>query len=159
MMTHLPRCFVSFTGLANTISRVILSFGFPRLKLRLSAMNKPPDVNTYLQNLSAGERKVLTTLRQQILKAMPGMEERLSRGVPFFYYRGKRAVGFRASKTHLSFFIMEGNVLHEMRNEVSEYKNGPTVIQFSPEAPLPDRLVEKLVRARVAEIEKSVGKR
>lgn len=36
------------------------------------------------------------------LQIAPTMEERLSRGVPFFYYKGKRAVGFRSSKTHLS---------------------------------------------------------
>ncbi len=111
-------------------------------------------VSQYLSTLSNEERETLETIRKQILSLMPEAEERLSRSAPFFYYKGKRAVGFRSSKTHLSFFIMEGKVLDTHRSELSDYDNSSTVIKFSPEKPLDENIIEKLVRARIQEIEK-----
>ena len=116
-------------------------------------------ISQYLNELTNKEREALETVRKQILSLMPEANERLSRGVPFFYYKGKRAVGFRSSKPHLSFFIMEGNVLDAYRSELSEYDNSSTVIKFSPEKPLNKGIIEKLVRARIEEIEKSLIKK
>lgn len=121
-------------------------------------MDGKKDVLSYLDDLPLEEKAALQNLRNQILNIIPNFEEHLSRGVPFFYYKGKRAVGFRSSKKHLSFFIMEGNVLNTLRNEFSAFKNGPTIIQFTPENPLPKDLISKLVRARISEIEKAVTK-
>lgn len=111
------------------------------------------EVAAYLDQLPAEGKRVLEALRQQILVVAPNMVERLSRGVPFFYYLGKRAVGFRASKTHLSFFIMEGEVLKTLRQEFQEFDHGSIVIRFVAKKPLPANLVTKLVLARLAEIE------
>ena len=111
------------------------------------------DVVAYFNGLSSAERRVLGAMRKQILQLVPELEERLSRGVPFFYYRSKRAVGYRASKNHLSFFIMEGKVLHNLRDEIADFDNSSTVIRFTAEKPLPEKLVKQLVCARIAEIE------
>lgn len=112
----------------------------------------------YLQNLPKQEKEVLEVLRNQIQKVNPELEERLSRGVPFFYYKGKRAVGFRSSKTHLSFFIMEGNVLKDLKDELSKYDLSSTVIRFKPGNPLPEKVIKMLVVARVQEIDASFAK-
>ncbi|NJM94066.1 MAG: DUF1801 domain-containing protein [Cytophagales bacterium] len=98
----------------------------------------------------------MEALRKQILKYAPDMSERLSRGVPFFYYRGKRAVGFRSSKNHLSFFIMEGHVLKNLRDDIASYDNSATVIKFSVKNPLPETLIKKMVLARIEEINKDL---
>jgi uncharacterized protein YdhG (YjbR/CyaY superfamily) len=115
-------------------------------------------VSQYLSELPKKEREALEIVRKQILRLMPEAEERLSRGVPFFYYKGKRAVGFRSSKSHLSFFIMEGRVMDVYRSEISDYDSSSTVIKFSPEKPLKKGIIEKLVHARMAEIIKSLVK-
>lgn len=114
-------------------------------------------VLNYLDNLPKLEKDALGILRNQILKVIPHLEERLSRGVPFFYYKGKRAVGFRSSKTHLSFFIMEGRVLKDFKKELSEYNTSSTVIKFKPENPLPESIIRMLVLARVQEIDTSLS--
>lgn len=123
----------------------------------MPTMNNP--VSRYLNELPKKEREALEIVRKQILNLMPEAEERLSRGVPFFYYKGKRAVGFRSTKTHLSFFIMEGKVLDTHRSELSDYDNSSTVIKFSPDKPLNKGIIEKLFRARIEEIEKSLIKK
>jgi uncharacterized protein YdhG (YjbR/CyaY superfamily) len=116
-------------------------------------MHNHADVDAYLQGLAEADRNALESLRQHIATLMPSAEQRLSRGVPFFYYKGKRAVGFRASKGYLSFFIMEGHVLNTMKHALREYDSSSTVVWFTPDKPLPKALVEKLVKARVTEIE------
>lgn len=120
-------------------------------------MNANNEVTHYLDQLPDEERKALEKIRRQILRIMPQAEERLSRGVPFFYYKGKRAVGFRSSKTHLSFFIMEGEVLNQYRSAFSQYKNSSTVIEFSPVKPLEEEIVDLLVRARMEEIDQKAS--
>ena len=116
-------------------------------------MHNHADVDAYMQGLAEADRNALELLRQHIAALMPEAEQRLSRGVPFFYYKGKRAVGFRASKSHLSFFIMEGHVLKTMRHALREHESSSTVVWFTPDKPLPKALVEKLVKARVTEID------
>ncbi len=120
---------------------------------------KSNEVSAYLDQLPAADKKTLETLRQQIKLVAPKLEEGLSRGVPFFYYLGKRAVGFRSSKTHLSFFIMEGRVLQTLQQEFQDFKYSTTVIRFDSKNPLPEQLIKKLVLARLAEIEnKTINK-
>lgn len=112
------------------------------------------EVRAYFMMLPEAERNILQAICQQIQQLVPAAELKLSRGVPFFYYKGKRAVGFRSSKTHLSFFIMEGDVLNSYRKLFASYDNSKTVIRFQPEQPLDPAIIEKLVLARIDEIDK-----
>lgn len=118
-------------------------------------MNQTKEILAYLQKLPIQEQTILRNLRDQILSISPNLEEKLSRGVPFFYYLGKRAVGFRSSKNHLSFFIMEGNVFKNKIKTLSGFDWSSTVIRFKVEKPLPKSLVEELVLARLKEIEQT----
>lgn len=111
-------------------------------------------IENYLSSLPVPIRETLQVLRATIKSVAPDMEERLSSGAPFFWYRGRRAVGFGAAKTHLSFYIMHGDVLNSHRKDLAEYDTSRTVIRFTQEKPLPEKLVQKLVRARLEEIER-----
>lgn len=112
-------------------------------------------VEDYLSTLPEPIRETLQALRTSIKSVAPGMEERLSSGAPFFWYRGRRAVGFGAAKSHLSFYIMHGDVLKTHRKDLADYGTSRTAVRFTQEKPLPTELVQKLVRARLEEIERS----
>lgn len=116
-------------------------------------MSIPEEVAAYFLKLPEEERQALDAISQQILELVPAAQLKISRGVPFFYYKGKRAVGFRSSKTHLSFFIMEGTVLNRFREEFTDYDNSTTVIRFQPNKPLHSTIIKKLVLARIKEID------
>ncbi|GAB2676081.1 hypothetical protein GCM10027036_32220 [Flavihumibacter cheonanensis] len=116
-------------------------------------MSIPEEVAAYFLKLPEKDRQALDAISQQIQELVPTAQLKLSRGVPFFYYKGKRAVGFRSSKTHLSFFIMEGTVLNRYRKLFAAYDNSNTVIRFQPERPLDPTIIEKLVLARIEEID------
>lgn len=115
-------------------------------------MRKTP-THDYLAALPPAQREALTVLRDTIRGVAPAMEERLSSGAPFFWHRGRRAVGFGAAKEHLSFYIMHGNVLARHRKELEPYDVSRTVVRFTPNRPLPSELIRTLVRARIEEIE------
>lgn len=117
------------------------------------------DIASYLATLPVELAAALTSLREQLASLVPAYTEKLSRGVPFFYYRGKRAVGYRASKGHLSFFIMEGKVLQSFAAELKNWEHGPTVVRFQPNQPIPIGLLAPLVAARLAEIDAQLARK
>jgi uncharacterized protein YdhG (YjbR/CyaY superfamily) len=115
-------------------------------------------VEEYLARLPREQREALERLRQTVRSVVPGVEEVIRTRVPAFRYNGRPLVGMGASKRHLSLFIMHGNVLEAHQDELSAFDTSNTVIRFMPERPLPTRLVVKLVKARMAEIEDSSRK-
>jgi uncharacterized protein YdhG (YjbR/CyaY superfamily) len=116
------------------------------------------EVFEYLNNLKPEEQNALEKIRGQVRFLLPDAEERLSRGVPFFYYQGKRVVGFRSTKTHLSFFIKDGHSMKNLKRDLGNYNHSKTVIRFTPQNALPEDLIKKLVIVRIKEIEKQTLK-
>lgn len=110
-------------------------------------------VEAYLNGQDKPAKMALEHLRKQLMQIEPSFKQGISRGVPFFYYRGKRAVGFRASKTHLSFFIMEGQVLKNNAQQLAGLDAGPTLIRFQPDMPIPHAVICLLVQERLREID------
>lgn len=77
----------------------------------------------------------------------------IRRGVPAFRYRGRPLVSFGAAKHHLSLYLMYGSVFETHRAELNGFDTSKTVIGFTPDRPIPERLVVELAKARAAEIE------
>jgi uncharacterized protein YdhG (YjbR/CyaY superfamily) len=119
-------------------------------------MRSPIDI--YLSNIPSEQRSVLQRLRKTIKSIVPNAEEVISTRVPAFKYKGKVFVSFGAWKTHLSLFIMRGSVMKLLKKDLKPYDTSRFVIRFSHENPLPASLVRKIVKARIAEINKQVQK-
>lgn len=114
---------------------------------------RPATTDEYLAALTPAQSLALEGVRDAIRSVEPTLQERMSSGAPFFWHRGRRAIGFGAAKTHLSLYIMHGAVLKTHRHELAAFDTSSTVIRFTPEQPLPAALIRKLVRARLAEID------
>jgi uncharacterized protein YdhG (YjbR/CyaY superfamily) len=110
-------------------------------------------VDEYLEPLPAEHREALEELRQTIRSVVPGVEETIRTGVPAFRYKGRPLVSIGAAKRHVSLFIMYGAVLETYKDELKAYDTSNTVVRFPPDKPLPQRLVSKLLKARMSEIE------
>ncbi len=115
-------------------------------------------VDEYLARLPEEQRNALERLRRTIESVVPGVEEVIRSRVPAFRYKGKPLVSIGAAKRHVSLFIMYGAVLRSHRDELRAFDTSNTSIHFTPSKPLPARLVIKLVKARMAEIEGSSKK-
>jgi uncharacterized protein YdhG (YjbR/CyaY superfamily) len=116
--------------------------------------NDPAAVDAYLASLPEDQREALASLRRLIKETVPNVEERISYGTTVMFSLKRDLVGFVAQKKHLSFFTASPKLADEMKYEITKtHKLSGATIHFSALNPLPAKLVQKIVRARVAENE------
>jgi uncharacterized protein YdhG (YjbR/CyaY superfamily) len=112
----------------------------------------PESVDVYLDSVPQTMRGSLETLRRQIRAEVPDAAETVSYGVPMFKLGGRPLVSFGAASKHLSLYVMSPAVVEANAAELESFKLGKGSVQFTPDRPIPEALVKKLVRARVAEL-------
>jgi len=108
-------------------------------------------VEAYLAALRADQRAALERLRTVIRRAAPGATEGIAYQMPAFYNGAKYLVSYAAFKDHCSFFPASGTMLDKLGDELRHYFTGKGTLQFKPEEPLPDELVERIVVIRLEE--------
>lgn len=107
-------------------------------------------VDRYLAAQSPAHRRSLEHLRELIQTGAPEATELISYGMPAFRQEGM-LVYYAAFRDHLSFFVGGPKTRERFAEELRPFTVGKATVRFSPEHPLPDRLVLRIVRARVAE--------
>jgi uncharacterized protein YdhG (YjbR/CyaY superfamily) len=110
-------------------------------------------VDAYLARLPAEQRTALSRLRTLLLAAVPDAEEAIKTRVPAVRYKGKTVVGFGAAAEHLALYVMFGDALRAFMDDFQSFDVTSRVVRFSPDRPIPDALVRKLVRFRLEEID------
>jgi uncharacterized protein YdhG (YjbR/CyaY superfamily) len=113
-----------------------------------SAASGADAVEAYLAKVPEPALSALQHLRQVIRGAAPGAEEALVYGVPGFRLKGP-LVCYAAHKSHCGFYPMAPGLLDGMETELTSWRISKGTISFTPELPLPDELVVRIVRARV----------
>jgi len=108
-------------------------------------------VDEYLSGVEEPKRSTLQAVREAILQIVPEAEEVISYGVPAYRVRGRTVAGFAAFKDHLSYLPFSGSVLPELADELGSYTMTKSALHFPVDEPLPKRLVERLIAARLAE--------
>ena len=109
-------------------------------------------VDAYIAAQKEDKQPVLEHIRQVIRRIVPQAEETISYQIPMYKYHGM-LVGFAAHTNHCSFTTANATTLEMFREALNGYKFSPSTVQFSPEKPLPDELLERIIRQRVAENE------
>ena len=112
---------------------------------------KPGTIDEYIAGLTADKRVALQKIRAAIRSAAPKAEECIAYGLPAFRLDGRCLVAFRAAADHCAFHPMSGATVAAHRAELARYDTSPGTIRFEPSAPLPARLIAKLVKARIEE--------
>jgi uncharacterized protein YdhG (YjbR/CyaY superfamily) len=112
---------------------------------------KPQTIDEYLAGLSPENRAALQRVRRAVHAAAPGAEECISYGMPAFRLKGKLIAGFKAAASHCSFHPMSGETVATLKAHLAGYDTSRGTIRFSVRPGLPDTLVRKLVKARIAE--------
>jgi uncharacterized protein YdhG (YjbR/CyaY superfamily) len=111
---------------------------------------KPANVDEYLAPLSADKRAALEKLRRAIKSAVPNAEECISYNIPTYRLDGKMLLSFGAAANHCALYAGAHPIkAHEA--ELAGYDTSKGTIRFQPDDPLPDALVRKLVKTRIAE--------
>lgn len=110
------------------------------------------EIDAYLRGLKEPKRRTLQELRRTILEILPDAEQVISYRVPAFRVGGKTVAGFAAFKDHLSYLPFSGTVLGQLAEELDGYTTTKSALHFPIERPLPKTLVRRLIRTRLAEI-------
>jgi uncharacterized protein YdhG (YjbR/CyaY superfamily) len=108
------------------------------------------EVDAYLKKLEPDQRRALQALRKAIKAAAPRAQECISYQIPAFRLDGRILVWFHAAKNHLSFFP-GAYPIKACKADLAAYATSKGTVRFSPDTPLPARLVRKLVTARIVE--------
>ena len=119
---------------------------------QIKLKNRINTVTDYLNEQPDNVYTALENIRQIIKFLVPGAEETISYKVPSYKYKGM-LVGFGAAKNHCSFFVMSSTLLNDFKDEVKDFKTSTGTIRFSPDKPIPNDLITKIVMARLAENE------
>ena len=119
----------------------------------LSMRAAPKNIDEYLASVPEPHKKMLQDLRLKIKRLVPEAEETISYQIPTFKLNGRMLVSFAAFKNHCSLFPVTG-ARTEFPNELKKFKGGKGTLQFTANSPLPDALLEKIVRLRIGEATK-----
>jgi uncharacterized protein YdhG (YjbR/CyaY superfamily) len=110
------------------------------------------EIDRYLKGVPARQRAILERLRATILKVIPDAEQCISYQVPAFRVAGGVVCGFASFKNHMSYLPFSGSVLDQLSDELDAYSHSKSALRFTSASPLPDELVENLIRVRLSEI-------
>jgi len=110
-------------------------------------------VDEYLARVPEPARGTLNHIRSVIRSVVPPeTTEVISYGIPTFKYK-RGLVAFAAFTNHCSFFPLGSSVLDSFKEELKEFRVSKGTLHFPLDKPLPDALVEKIVKARIAQNE------
>jgi uncharacterized protein YdhG (YjbR/CyaY superfamily) len=106
-------------------------------------------IDDYIKPFPENIRELLNQIRSTIRKAAPKAAEKISYGMPTYYYNGN-LVHFAAFKNHIGFFPTP-SAITEFQTELKPYKTSKGTVQLPITDPLPLKLIERMVKFRVKE--------
>lgn len=110
----------------------------------------PEEIDAYLAGLPRDTRAALERVRSIIRAAVPDCTERVSYQIPIFRLQ-RDLVGISAQKNHCALHTMSPLLMPTLADDLQEVKVSGATLHFTPENPLPEELIEKVVAARRAE--------
>ena len=109
-------------------------------------------IDAYLATLPADQREVLQRLRAQTARLVPDAVETISYGMPAFKLHRRFLVSYAGWKAHCSIYPLTDAFLEAHADELKGYQRTNGSLHFTPDAPLPDALLERLILARVEDL-------
>lgn len=109
---------------------------------------KAKDVDNYIASVDSNARSNLTQLRNLIKSTVPGAEESISWGVPFYKYYGLLA-GFVALKNHVDFglaFALEDKDRKKLLEK--GYLTGKKTVQIKFDQKVPVTEIKQILKAK-----------
>ena len=116
------------------------------------------EVEAYLAALPAESRAMLEEIRRVVREIVPDATETISYRLPTFRHGGRPLVAYGATKSHCALYLLSTTVIPAHRDELASHDASGGTVRFPPGQALPATLVERLVRARLAENEQASGR-
>ncbi len=114
------------------------------------ALNKS-QLKNYLDSLDPGPRKFLNDLRELIRASARGAADSFAYGLPEIRLKGETLFRYQAMKRHVKLSPIPSAV---DRAELKGLRATQDAIQLPFSKPLPEAIIKKLIKARIAELGK-----
>lgn len=114
------------------------------------ATTKPTTIDEYIAGCDKELQPKLVALRAIIREEAPQATEKISYGMPTFYLK-ENLVHFALAARHIGFYPSPSGV-EAFQSQLAGYKWSKGAIQFPKDEPLPEDLIRRIVRFRVAEV-------
>jgi uncharacterized protein YdhG (YjbR/CyaY superfamily) len=114
-----------------------------------------PEVDAYLAALPADQRQALQALRETLTSLLPDHLEVMSYAMPGLRQpgpKGRMVIGYAAFSRHLGLYPHSGSIIAQLAAETARFKTSKSGVLFTPDRPLPQPLVEQILRLRQREI-------
>ena len=111
--------------------------------------NNTEGVDHYIANLPVEQQIALKRVRQIIKNTVPEAQEFISYSKPAYHFHGMIG-SFAAFKNHCSFFPWNAQTIIDFADELKDFKTSAGTIQFTPDKPIPEELLQKILCYRVA---------
>ncbi len=118
------------------------------------------EVDAYIAGLPQDQRAALEDLRARLRARLPEHIECLSYAMPGFRQpgpKGKMVAGYAAFARHLGLYPHSGTVIPLI--DCTPFKTSKSGVLFTPATPLPDALLDAILRLRQDEIAAGYGRR
>jgi uncharacterized protein YdhG (YjbR/CyaY superfamily) len=114
-------------------------------------------VDAYLAARPPDQRELLEAVRKRVAALAPNAVETFAYAMPAFRLRSQYLVSFAGWKRHCTVYPVGPELLEQYADKLQGYGRSKSSLHFTSRQPLPDGLLEDLVRARVAAIEADPG--
>lgn len=117
---------------------------------------KPPkysSVEDYLASLDPIKAETIRSILDFIQSQFPELESKMSWNVPHLHREGKYVVGICAYKNHLTFAPWSPQVMDDFKERLEKFVVFKNCFQLPVDWEIDKKLVEDLVRARLAELD------
>jgi uncharacterized protein YdhG (YjbR/CyaY superfamily) len=111
-------------------------------------------VDDYLAGLDPTDAVVIAHIYDVARGIVPEAEQGMAYGMPGLTYRGKGLLTLMRAKKHIGLYPNSGGVLHELADQLGDFEFDKGTLRFQPAAPPSDELVQLIVTARRAEIDR-----
>lgn len=115
-------------------------------------MEKINTIDEYIRTCDPKYQERLFELRKFISNRIPGVEERMSWGMPTFFYK-ENVIHFALAKHHIGLYPGSEAIV-VFKDRLQEYKTSKVTIQIPLAQEIPYALVEDIITFRLKEIEK-----
>jgi len=126
----------------------------PTTKKPAAKSTRTKTIDDYIAAAPKEIRAALTKLRKTIKAAAPKATEHIGYGIAGFKHpNGKPLVYFGYWKDHYALYAIGNDFIDAHATELKAYGlSRKGTIRIPADKPLPDRLVTKIVKARIAEV-------